>query len=120
MQNVKAWAAILAALFMGAVAATLLTGCQPAKPKISSSGPTSATTSASPDVSDSKGEIKDEKPAEEKPAEEKKDEKAADEAPVVPKGETPTDANPAGVKPEDVKPDEVKPERAKPEEKSAA
>src|SRR5947208_345206 len=33
MRNLKAWAAILAALFFGAVAATLLTGCQPAKPR---------------------------------------------------------------------------------------
>jgi len=107
MQNVKAWAAILAALFMGAIAATLLTGCQPAKPKISSSGPTSATTGASPDVSESKGEIKDEKPAEDK-AEEKKDEKAADEA-TVPKSETPADAKP-----------EEKPATEKAEEKAAA
>ena len=69
MRHMKALAAILAALFFGAVAVTLLTGCQPAKPRIPSVGTTSATTGAAPDVSESKGEIKDEKPAEEKPAE---------------------------------------------------
>ena len=44
MRNLKALAAILAALFFGAVAATMLAGCQPAKPRIKSLGTTGTTT----------------------------------------------------------------------------
>jgi outer membrane protein assembly factor BamB len=102
MRHLKALAAILAALFFGAVAAALLTGCQPAKPKKPRAGTTGATTDVASDSLSPKIEIKEDKPAEEK-AEEKAADKAADEKPVVPKGETPTDANPAGVKPTDEK-----------------
>src|SRR5207245_2013376 len=98
MRNLKALAAILAALFFGAVAATLLTGCQPAKPKMKRVGTTGTTTDVASDSLSPKIEIKDEKPAEEKA-----DEKASEEKPVVPKGETPTDGNPPGVKPADEK-----------------
>src|SRR5690348_1300757 len=97
MRHLKALAAIIAALFLGFVAATLLTGCQPAKPKMKRGGTTGATTEVSDSLSP-KIEIKDEKPSEEKAAE-----KATEEKPVVPKGETPTDANPGGVKPADEK-----------------
>jgi len=81
MRNLKAMAAILAALFLGAVAATFLAGCQPAKPRIKSLGTTSTTTDASPKIEVPKEEIKDEKPADEKPAE-----KASEEKPALPKG----------------------------------
>src|SRR5436190_5340690 len=100
MRNLKALAAILAALFFGAVAATLLTGCQPAKPKIKSLGTTGTTTDVAADDTSPKVEIKDEKSAEDKA-----DEKAAEDKPVaIPQGEAPTDGNPAGVKPADEKP----------------
>src|SRR5438046_1424374 len=102
MRNLKALAAILAALFFGAVAATLLTGCQPAKPKMKRVGTTGATTDVASDSLSPKIEIKDEKPAE--TAEDKAaGDKATGETPVVPKGETPTDGNPPGVKPADEK-----------------
>jgi outer membrane protein assembly factor BamB len=78
MRNLKALAAIAAALFLGAVAATLLAGCQPAKPKGKPSLHTGATTDASPEITIPKSEIKDEKPTEDKPV----DEKAADDKPA--------------------------------------
>src|SRR5258708_4170492 len=96
MRNLKALAAIIAALFLGAVAATFLAGCQPAKPRIKPLGTTGTTTDASPKIEVPQAEIKDEKPA---------DEKAVDDKPaVLPKGETPSDGNPPGVKPVDEKP----------------
>ena len=58
MRHLKALAAILAALFFGAVAVTLLTGCQPAKPKARRGGTTGATTDASSDSLSPKIEIK--------------------------------------------------------------
>ena len=79
MRNLKALAAIIAALFLGAVAATFLAGCQPAKPRVKSLGTTSATTDASPKVEVPQTEIKDEKPADEKES------KADDEKAVLPK-----------------------------------
>jgi outer membrane protein assembly factor BamB len=125
MRNLKALAAIIAALFLGMLAATLLTGCQPAKPRIRTSATTSGTTDAPPKIEIPGEEIKD-KPVEDKPVEKatddpspaKKDEpqsdarpaeprvdadKPAEDKPVLPRGEPPTDANPAGVKPEDAK-----------------
>lgn len=115
MRSLKTMAAIVAALFLGAVAATLLAGCQPAKPKIKSVGTTSTTTDASTDTVEPKAEIKDEKPAEpteEKAATPKEDAKPADEKPAEEK---------AADKPADVKPDAPKPETAKPaDEKSTS
>src|SRR6478672_4797460 len=107
MRHLKALAAIIAALFCGAVAAALLTGCQPAKPKITSVGTTSTTTD-SPEIIVPKTEIKDEKPDEEKSADK-----------VLPPGEKPSDGNPSGVKPSDEKAEKDKTdvEKAK-EEKS--
>jgi len=113
MRHLKALAAIIAALFFGAVAAALLTGCQP-KPKSKRLGTTGATTDVASDSLSPKIEIKDEKPAEEKAGE-----KAAEEKPVVPKGETPTDANPAGVKPTDEKAEKDKTPVEKAAEKAA-
>src|SRR5947207_826557 len=69
MRHLKALAAIIAALFFGAVAATLLTGCQPAKPKIGTAVGTTSTTTDSPEITIPKTEIKDEKPDEEKSSE---------------------------------------------------
>src|SRR5947208_14358884 len=86
MRNAKAIAAILAALVLGMVAATLITGCQPAKPRGSSVGTTSTTTDAGPQITIPKGEIKDEKPGEASAAEPKPVDK-----PVLPAGEKPTD-----------------------------
>src|SRR5262245_39493615 len=77
MRSLKTLAAIVAALFLGAVAATLLAGCQPAKPKGTKVGATSTTTDASTDTVEPKKEIKDEKPAEAK-----EDAKPADEKPA--------------------------------------
>src|SRR5262245_2324028 len=100
MRNLKALAAIVAALFLGAVAVTLLSGCQPKKPKGKPMGTTSTTTDVEPQIEVPKTEIKDDKPASEKesaPAD-------ADKPAVLPKGEAPSDGNPAGVKPADEKP----------------
>jgi outer membrane protein assembly factor BamB len=98
MRNLKALAAIFAAIFLGTVAATLLTGCQPNKPSASGrSGTSSTATDAAPTITIPKEEIKDETPAA-RPA----DKPPADEAPA-PKGVTPTEGNPAGVKPADEK-----------------
>src|SRR5438552_109396 len=105
MRNLKALAAILAALFFGAVAATILAGCQPAKPKIKSIGTTGTTTDASRDDAAPKAEIKDEVPPEGKADEKATEDKPAEDKPAaIPKGETPTDGNPAGVQPADEKP----------------
>src|SRR5438477_12398305 len=104
MRHLKALAAIIAALFFGAVAATLLTGCQPAKPKIGTIGTTSTTTD-SPEITIPKTEIKDEKPDEEK---------SGEKTPVLPPGEKPTDGNPPGVNPADEKAAKDKPTEEKP------
>jgi len=130
MRNVKALAAILAALFVGLIAATLITGCQPKKPKGRSVGTTSTTTDASPTITIPKQEIKDEPPPEgksedkvlppgekpsdgnpagvqpkdEKSAEDKGEPKPVDKPNVLPPGEKPSDGNPAGVSPTDEKP----------------
>jgi outer membrane protein assembly factor BamB len=106
MRNVKALAAIIAALFFGAMAATFLAGCQPAKPRIKSLGTTSTTTDASPKIEIPNTEIKDEKPADEKPA----SEKAADDKPADEKSAT---EKPAEEKATD-KPADEKGARAKP------
>jgi outer membrane protein assembly factor BamB len=87
MRSLKTFAAIMAALFLGMLAATLLAGCQPAKPKGKPVGTTSTTTDASTDNVAPKKEIKDEpttdKPVDEKPAEEKAaDAKPADVKPA--------------------------------------
>src|SRR5262245_13621120 len=97
MRHMKALAAILAALFFGAVAVTLLTGCQPTKPRNRRVGTTGTTTDASSDSLKPKIEIKDEKAAEEKatdvkPAEEKAEEKATDAKPAEEKAEKNTTA----------------------------
>jgi outer membrane protein assembly factor BamB len=109
MRNVKAMAAILAALFFGMIAATLLTGCQPKKPKVGTPTTTSGTTDG-PTITIPKTEIKDEPADADKPA---------DDKPVVPTGETPTSGNPAGVKPADVKPEEAKTDEQKAEAKAS-
>src|SRR3954467_7893384 len=108
MRKRKALAAIIAALFCGAVAAALLTGCQPAKPKIGTNVGTTSTTTDSPEITVPKTEIKDEKPD---------DEKSADK--VLPPGEKPSDGNPDGVKPADEKADKDKPAAEKSAEKSS-
>jgi len=106
MRNLKAFAAIFAAIFLGTLAATLLTGCQPNKPSAPSPGGSSSTaTDAAPTITIPKEEIKDEQPAA----------KPADEAPS-PKGETPTEGNPAGVKPADEKAASDQPAEAKAKE----
>jgi outer membrane protein assembly factor BamB len=84
MRSLKTLAAIFAAFFLGMVAATLFTGCQPNKPKVGKVGTTSTTTDASLDVVVPKPEIKDEKPAE------PEGDKAA-----APKDEAPKDEKPA-------------------------
>src|SRR5262245_29064367 len=102
MRNVKALAAIVAALFLGLVAVTLLSGCQPARPsRPRAGGTTGSTTNAAPKITIPKEEVKDESP-----------DKPAEKSPM-PKGEPPTDANPAGVKPADEKADADKPVDAK-------
>jgi putative pyrroloquinoline-quinone binding quinoprotein len=103
MRNLKAWAAILAAIFCGTVAVTLLSGCQPAKIKRNRGGTTGATTDVGSDRLSPKIEIKDEPPADAN-----KDEKSTDDKAVVPKGEAPTEGNPDGVKPRDEKADQDK------------
>jgi len=119
MRSLKTFAAIIAALFLGAVAATLLAGCQPAKPTMKASRVTSTTTDASTDTVEPKAEIKDEKPAEpseEKPAATKEEAKPADEKPAEEKGAT---DKPAEDKPAEEKPAEEKADSAKPDEKKA-
>src|SRR5262249_38970447 len=112
MRNLKALAAIAAALFLGAVAATLLAGGQPAKPKGKPSLHTGATTDASPEISIPKAEIKDEKPADEKSADEKAstDDKPVEKAAEDKKGDE---------KSSDDKPAEAKSARAKRTEQAA-
>src|SRR6476660_1836694 len=105
MRTLKALAAIIAAIFCGAVAVTLLAGCQPAKPRVKTLGTTSTTTDAAPKIEVPQSEIKDEKPADEKAADKPADEKTD----VLPKGETPSDGNPPGVKPADEKAAKDKP-----------
>jgi outer membrane protein assembly factor BamB len=114
MRHLKALAAIIAALFCGAVAAALLTGCQPAKPKITTNVGTTSTTTDSPEITIPKTEIKDEKTDE-----------AKSEDKVLPAGEKPSDGNPAGVKPSDEKAEkdktaEEKAKEGKQDEKASA
>jgi outer membrane protein assembly factor BamB len=112
----KVFAAIVAALVLGAVAATFLPGCKPSGPSRPGGGTSDATTdSSTPQISIPGGEVKDEKasepkPADEKPADEKKDkEKAADKSTDEKPADKPADEKPAdkkeGEKSADTKPE---------------
>jgi outer membrane protein assembly factor BamB len=104
MQNLKALAAIVAALALGFVAATVITGCQPPAP----TRPGGSThTDGGPEVtipSEKAEKPAEDKPAEDKPAEDKPAEKATEDKAA----EKPAD-KPAEEKPADKKPDEEKP-----------
>jgi outer membrane protein assembly factor BamB len=115
MRNLKALAAIVAALLFGAIAATLIAGCQPAKPRIGSVGTTGTTTDATRDSSTAKTEIKDESTTEEK-AKDAKEEKPATPA----SEEKPTEGKATDDKPASEKTDADKPADKKPAEKVSA
>jgi hypothetical protein len=112
MRNMKAMAAIIAALFLGAIAATLFTGCQPKKPRGSSVGTTGTTTDASSAVTAPKIEIKDDKPAVE--------DKAKDETPADPPAADAKPAEKSDTKPAESNPADAKPAAAKTESKNSA
>src|SRR5436190_22581486 len=109
MRNLKALAAIAAALFLGAVAATLLAGCQPTRPKIKSLGTTGTTTDAPSDDTSPKAEIKDEKPDEEKEKSAEEKEKSAEEKPAEKAAEEKAADKPAEEKTGQAKPRQEQP-----------